>query len=207
MNITIEPLRPEEIPALSTIMGKAYVTNPMNIAVLGPNSGRNEAMFKVLLERFPGQAFAAKEDGRIVGGMKMVEWPDCQMPPSKMLPILPTMSKILGWRITKVLQWMPAWGKVDPKQPHWHFGPIGVLPERQGQGIGSQLLTYFCQQVDRLGMAAYLETDRPENLPLYQKFDFKVTSEATVLGVPNWFMWRDSTPGGPGTPAATPKDS
>ncbi len=190
MNITIEPMRPEEIPAVSAMMGKAYATNPINIAVFGPNPRRSEGFMRVALERLPGQAFVAKDDGQIVGGMKMVEWPDCQLPPSKMLPILPAMLKILGWRITKVLKWMPAWAKLDPKQPHWHFGPFGVLPERQGQGIGSQLLTYFCEHVDRLGMAAYLETDKPENVRLYQRFNFDVTSEASVLGVPNWFMWR-----------------
>ncbi len=89
---------------------------------------------------------------------------------------------------------MPAWAKLDPKQPHWHFGPFAVLPERQGQGIGSQLLTYFCEHVDRLGAAAYLETDKPENVRLYQRFGFEVTSEKPVLGVPNWFMWRSPRP-------------
>ncbi len=89
---------------------------------------------------------------------------------------------------------MPVWAKLDPKQPHWHFGPFGVLQERQRQGIGSQLLTYFCEHVDRLGAAAYLETDKPGNVRLYQRFGFEVTSEAPVLGVPNWFMWRSPQP-------------
>ncbi len=197
MNITIESMRPEEIPVLSTVMGKAYVTSPLNIAVLGSSLRRNEGMMNVMLKRFPGQAFVAKDDGQILGGMGMVEWPDCQLSPSKMLqmlPILPTLIKILGWRITRMFKWMPAWAKVDPKQPHWHFGPFGVLPERQRQGIGSQLLTYFYEHVDRLGMAAYLETDKSENVRLYQRFNFEVTSELPVLGVPNWFMWRSPQP-------------
>ncbi len=194
MKITIEPMRPEEIPVLSTVMGKAYVTSPINIAAFGPNFRRNEGFMRIALERLPGQAFVAKGDGQIVGGMKMIEWPNCQLAPPKMLPMLPTMLKILGWRITKVFKWLPAWAKLDPRQPHWHFGPFGVLPERQGQGIGSQLLTYFCERVDRLGAAAYLETDKPENVRLYQRFGFKVSSEALVLGVPNWFMWRSPQP-------------
>ncbi|MHC4792501.1 MAG: GNAT family N-acetyltransferase [Planctomycetota bacterium] len=194
MNITIEPMLPEEIPSLSSVLGKAYLTSPMPVATLGSNLRRNEKFMSVGLELLPGQTFVAKDDGQIVGGMKMVEWPNCQLPPLKMLPKLPTMFKILGWRITKVLKWIPTWAKLDPKKPHWHFGPFGVLPERQGQGIGSQLLTYFCEQVDQLGMAAYLETDKPENVRLYQRFGFEVTSEAPVLGMPNWFMWRSPRP-------------
>ncbi len=190
MSITIEPMRPEEIPAVSALMAKAYYTTPLPIAVLGTNLRIYEEFMRFNLERLPGQTFVAKDDGQIVGGMKMVEWPDCQLPPEKMQPMLPQMKKILKGRFFKVMEWMPAWAKLDPKQPHWHFGPFTVLPERQGQGIGSQLLTYFCERVDEQGAAAYLETDQAENVRLYKRFGFKVTSEAQVIGVPNWFMWR-----------------
>ena len=104
MNVIIEPMRPDEIPAVSAIMGKTFATNPMNITVLGPNQRRNEGLMRIVLERFPGQTFVAKNDGQIVGAMRMVEWPNCQPPPSKMLPILPIIFKTLGWRITKVFK-------------------------------------------------------------------------------------------------------
>jgi len=192
MAITIESLRPEEIPAVSAVLGQAYITNPLQIAALGPNLARSEGMNRLILELLPGQTFMAKDDGQIVGAVRMVEWPNCQLPPLKMLPMVPPMLKVLGGSIIRVFKWVPVWTKLDPKQPHWHFGPFGVLPERQRQGIGSQLLAYFCEHVDHLGMAAYLETDRPENVRLYQRFGFAVTSEAPVLGVPNWFMWRSA---------------
>lgn len=194
MNITIEFMRPEEIPAVSALMGKAYATNPMNVTVLGSNVHRTEGFMRVALERLPGQTFVAKDDGQIVGAMRMVEWPNCQLPPLKMLPLLPSMLKVLGGSMINVFKWTSVWSKLDPKQPHWHFGPFSVLPERQQQGIGSQLLTYFCDHVDRLGAASYLETDKPGNVRLYQHFGFEVTSEAPVLGVPNWFMWRSPQP-------------
>lgn len=41
-----------------------------------------------------------------------------------------------------------------------------------------------------IAAAAYLETNRPENVPIYEHFGFAVTGEALVLGVPNCFMWR-----------------
>ncbi len=86
---------------------------------------------------------------------------------------------------------MNNWSKHHPEEPHWHLGPIAIVPEMQGQGIGSQLLEHFCKQVDQAGQAAYLETDRPENVPLYERFGFSVTGETILLGVRNWFMWRD----------------
>jgi hypothetical protein len=44
--------------------------------------------------------------------------------------------------------------------------------------------------MDDCGMLLYLETDKSENVPFYQKFGFTVVAEADVLGVPNWFMSR-----------------
>ena len=43
-------------------------------------------------------------------------------------------------------------------------------------------------------MLGYLETDKPENVTLYERFGFKVTGEAKVFGVPNWFKWREPEP-------------
>ncbi len=89
-----------------------------------------------------------------------------------------------------MLNYLSIWAKHDPKQPHWHLGPLVVLPERQGQGIGSRLLERFCGYVDQHGAAAYLETDKPGNVRLYERFGFSVTGEAPVYGTPTWFMWR-----------------
>ena len=38
--------------------------------------------------------------------------------------------------------------KMNFRNQHWHLGPIGVLPEYQGQGIGSRLMQRFCREVD-----------------------------------------------------------
>lgn len=82
------------------------------------------------------------------------------------------------------------WAKHDPKAPHFHFGPLAVLPSMQGNGIGSALLDRFCREIDTQKAVAYLETDKEENIHLYEKFGFRVTEEDKLFGVKNWFMWR-----------------
>jgi GNAT superfamily N-acetyltransferase len=64
----------------------------------------------------------------------------------------------------------------------------------QGHGIGGQMLAAFAARMDAAGQPAYLETDKPENVRFYQRFGFQVTSQATVLNTPNWFMWRQPAP-------------
>lgn len=83
-----------------------------------------------------------------------------------------------------------TWAKKDPRKPHWHLDPLGVEPELQGQGIGGQLMEYYCKHVDGLGMVAYHQTDRPENVKFYQRFAFQVVGEETIMDFPNWYMWR-----------------
>lgn len=147
-------------------------------------------MMRAAIEKLPGQTHVARQNGKIIGMARTVQWPDCQPSPPKMLSMLPFMVWNLGLSTLRVLKWIPVWGKHDPKQAHWHFGRFAVKPERQGQGVGGKLLGHFCEGVNALEAAAYLATDRPDNVPLYEHFGFAVTGEAPVLGVPNWFMWR-----------------
>jgi ribosomal protein S18 acetylase RimI-like enzyme len=129
-------------------------------------------------------------DDRVVGVMRMVEWPRCQMSPVEKLRMLPI---ILGGPIgatLRALKGRAVWSKHDPKEHHWHLDPLVVAPEMQGRGIGSQLLERFCQHVDRAKQAAYLETDKSENVRLYERFGFSVVEEAPAIGVHTWFMWR-----------------
>ena len=79
----------------------------------------------------------------------------------------------------RVFRWIGEWARRDPSEPHWHLGPVAVDPHLQGHGIG-----------DDCAALSYLETDKSENVRFYQKFGFRVTEQATVLGIPNWFMSR-----------------
>jgi predicted N-acetyltransferase YhbS len=65
-----------------------------------------------------------------------------------------------------------------------------VLPQLQQLGIGSRMMEKSCEIIDQKKDAAYLETDRPENVPFYERFGFAVSAEEQILGVRNWFMWR-----------------
>ncbi len=194
--ISIGPLQESDLPEAVVVSTRAYSTNPLGMAVYRdhPDSERyREASYKQLLEHMSGQVFIAKKDEQVVGVMRMVEWPHCQFS----LSLTKTLRILLSAMLTKNrglvirrLTAMRVWSKHHPRQPHWHLGPIAVIPELQGQGIGSQLLEHFCRHVDQAEQTAYLETDRPENVPLYERFGFKITEEAPVLGVRNWFMWR-----------------
>jgi ribosomal protein S18 acetylase RimI-like enzyme len=201
--VTIDFLRPSESKETSTVLGRAFVTSSPNCIAVWRAQGEEEiikqgAIFRLLkLERPKSTVIVAKIDNRIVGAMNMVEWPHCQLSPLETLKMLPRMFLILkgaAFRgaMARAKKMQSVWAENDPEKPHWHLGPIGVLPEMQRQGIGSQMLKRACEFIDQKLVAAYLEADRAENLPLYERFGFSTIAEADILGAHNWFMWRST---------------
>lgn len=71
-----------------------------------------------------------------------------------------------------------------PNVPHWYLPLIGTDPARQGQGIGSALMRHALARCDRDGVAAYLESSNPRNIPLYQRHGFEILGTIQVGSSP-----------------------
>ncbi|MEX0589968.1 MAG: GNAT family N-acetyltransferase [Xanthobacteraceae bacterium] len=65
-------------------------------------------------------------------------------------------------------------GKFHPTEPHWYLPLIGTDPLHQGKGFGSALLEHAIRRCDKDRLPAYLESSSPGNVPLYERFGFKV---------------------------------
>jgi ribosomal protein S18 acetylase RimI-like enzyme len=194
MEIVIEPMRKEEAPEVSAMAARAFAPTPMPMAAMGGNSEKvqrtMEKGMKALFTRMPGQFFVARSNGKAVGAMRIVVSPGCQpsMGLRLMMPLM--MYATMGMTARKVLHFRGRWAKRDPAERHYHLDPLVVEPEVQGKGIGSQLLTHYCQVVDEEGIAAYHETDSEANVRLYKRFGFEVKDTEEILGVTNYFMYR-----------------
>ena len=82
--------------------------------------------------------------------------------------------------------------RAHPDEPHYYLNILGVAPEAQGLGLGSQLLAPMLERCDREGVPAYLECSKERNVPFYERHGFRVTGEVVMpLGGPRlWLMWR-----------------
>ncbi len=109
------------------------------------------------------------------------------------LSMLPTLLKVSG--IGGMKRSIGAFAqaeKLHPKEPHYYLLAIGVEPAMQGKGVGSSLLAPMAERLDREGIGAYLESSKERNLPLYERYGFKVTKVFDVKDGPRiWPMWRD----------------
>ncbi len=81
--------------------------------------------------------------------------------------------KVIGFsHVLKVLNRESKLKKFQPKDAFYHLWYIGVLPDNQKKGIGSNLLHHVLDEYkDR---PIYLETSNPVNIPWYQKHGFKI---------------------------------
>ena len=86
-------------------------------------------------------------------------------------------------------------GQHEPSKPLLYLSHIGVVPEHQGEGLGSALMRDGLARADRQGVPTWLETSRVNNVAYYERFGFvtAVDEDAPDGGPHIWFMGRDPT--------------
>ncbi|MCK9516635.1 MAG: GNAT family N-acetyltransferase [Ottowia sp.] len=183
--------------AACALLARAMRDNPTHVAVFGRDAQqraqRLHVFFGGVLPWIAGHGLllAASEGSRLVGVFALQPPPRCRPAGWQLLRlglrIVRGQSPAQIWRM---LRWLHAWRKNDAQVAHWHLGPLAVAPASQGRGVGSALMRHALQIVDAQPALCHLETDLPRNVALYTRFGFDVTSQKTVLGVPNWFMQR-----------------
>jgi len=188
--LKISFLEKRDISEASRVLSEAMLKNPLHIAVLQGHGEKErkiiEKMFFKLLSDLPGITFLARINRQIVGVMRMKS---CDGRKVSNEHTQTDDVDNLDWRKS---YWHNEWARHDPLNQHWHLGPVGVLPSHQEKGIGTKLLSRFCQEVDACLSPAYLETDTDKNVQFYERFGFEVAKETKIFDVINRYMWRSA---------------
>lgn len=192
--VVIGSLGCDELSAAAGVLGRGYRDTPTSIALLGGNPQlREEVTARIMrfrVAQMDPPPLAAYRGDTLVGvcGLAPSEAP----PPSqeRQRELVHILHEAGPGVVERARQMALGWRRMTPKEPHWHLGPIAVEPELWGQGIGSLMIERFCTRVDRLRAMAYLETDLPESVHLYERFGFSTVGEGPIIGVHNWFMVR-----------------
>jgi ribosomal protein S18 acetylase RimI-like enzyme len=199
MSTEIRELTRAEVDGAAAVVSRGMRDNPLHLRAFGPSEQRREAalarLFRALLSQYlsKGRILGAFSSRTLVGVCGMVESGRCQPGPVEKLRLAVALVRGGGLCATaRALSWSGRWARHDPPERHWHLGPVAVDRPLQGRGIGGALLSSFGEAMDRERSMAYLETDKRENVPFYERFGFRVTAEDAVLGVANWFMVRRS---------------
>ena len=109
------------------------------------------------------------------------------------LRVLPTIVRLTGVsRLMRGAAMAAAMEDAHPREPCFYLAFIGVAPEAQGAGLGTDVLAHTLARVDQAGAGAYLENSNPRNTPLYQRAGFSVTRKIVARdgAPPIYAMWR-----------------
>ncbi|MFC8717269.1 GNAT family N-acetyltransferase [Kitasatospora sp. NPDC057198] len=194
-DVTVRPMAAAELETACRIVGLAFADNPSNLAtVRGDQKKATRAMEQGTRIIKLGSPFShvlgAEREGRLVGILNAAEWPHCQMKLGEKIRTAPVMIRTIGFNLPRAFKVMSSRAKHEPREPHWHIGPVAVHPDEQGRGVGKALLKAFLDGVDEQGAPVFLQTDVDRNVLLYRKFGFEVVSRETILEVDTRFMWR-----------------
>jgi GNAT superfamily N-acetyltransferase len=168
-----------DVKSLAAVMARAFFDDPPLVWLLPDPTTRLRRvthMFATVIGveslRYGGVDVAWGGE-KILGG---AIW----LPPGHWQPALrvqiyaaPKYTWALGAALGRAARFGHALEDAHPKEPHWYLKMIGVDPGWQGRGVASPLLRSRLERCDKDGQPAYLETSKPDNVPLYEHFGFR----------------------------------
>ena len=200
----VRELEPDEVESAAEMLARAFDGSAL-MQVLAPDEATREDVCRWFFEAqlcyglLYGDAWAAVEDDGTVHGVA-VWWapenvePDDERAAESGLADGPSVVGPEGWERLQVMsRALETLHRQVAPDPHWYLSILGVDPELQGQGVGTEILTASLEFVDEEGYPAYLETTEARNVAYYQRYGFVVGGELEVpsLGITLWGMRRE----------------
>jgi RimJ/RimL family protein N-acetyltransferase len=193
-DIVTSEMRTDELEPACELLGLAYRDNPMMFELYGPEPEvrvrTNVDVFSARMRAMQPAPIVVRDGGRLIGVCGFDPPGGSRMTNKDMAKVMAALSAVSADAPRRLFEMLAEWGKKTPAEPHWNLGPVGVDVDHQGLGIGKAMVTAFCDMVDAEHAPAFLETDLEKNARLYAKFGFETLEQATILGLPMWFMWR-----------------
>jgi ribosomal protein S18 acetylase RimI-like enzyme len=192
--IEVREAEPALLPAAAQLLAMGMCDDPIFCAVFGSEADhrriRLHRLFAALLPLMGRRPMVALDSDRLVGVLGRFPPGTCHTPILRQLRFAYAMRSTNVPELWRLWRWLSATEARDLAQPHWHLGPVAVMPDRRSQGIGSQMLRAFCAGMDERGEMAFLETDKLDSVRFYARCGFEVSDQGEVLGTPNWWMIR-----------------
>ena len=186
-----------DVPALSKAMARAFYDDPVVgdwcFADASKRTRRLERFFELFLHRVYLTHDECHTTDELVGGAFWLPPGTWEIGAFEELRLIARMATFTRGATPRILQALSTIEAKHPHEPHYYLQFAGVEPERQGQGIGSQLLRPVLERCDRDGVPAYLEATCERNVALYERHGFALVEKISLPGggPPLWRMWRE----------------
>ena len=192
--MAVRPVREEDVEPLATMLARSFHDDPVTRWVYASDRRRSHwsrRFFRWQVERLLDQdATWTVDDGAGAALWALPgRWREESRETLRLLRL--TLPGVLP-RLPRVLVGL---GQVEARHPagrHMYLAVLGVDPDRQGEGLGSQVIRPGLDLCDRERLPAYLETGKERNLAFYGRHGFEVLDRLDLpKGPPVWFLWRE----------------
>lgn len=192
--IEIARAAPGEAGQLGEILGRAFHDDPVFRWVV-PDPDRRRATLPRFFALFAEHYIPLGETYLADGGTGAAAW----APPGTEAVTEETaeefgerLGEIVGDDAGRGAEIQEVLDVHHPDQPVFYLQWLGVVPDRQRQGIGGRMLATVLERCDADGTPAFLDATSEGNRRLYERHGFEVVTEMTLPdGPPVWPMWRD----------------
>jgi GNAT superfamily N-acetyltransferase len=193
---SVRKARAEDAGRLARVLARAFLDDPVTEWFLPDPSDRFERLERMYQLIMVPDALNDDEAYVTGDGGAVALWVPAGKPKPGLVGNLRLMTKVarvFGRHAPRALRGLSYMESKFPEQPHAHLVFIGTDPDRQGEGLGSELLRRTLPRLDRRGIPAYLEASTLRSRALYLRHGFVDMDEMRMPddGPPLWRMWRD----------------
>jgi GNAT superfamily N-acetyltransferase len=190
----VAPAGPADANAIGAVLARAFEDDPVFGWAI-PGTADRRARLHSVFAAF-ADAYLPYGETYVTGdGAGAALWAPAGVDPlgdERLDAFAARIGAILGDDAARLLEVGALLELHHPPQPFVHLQLMGVVPERQGHGLGSRLLSTVLRRCDATGTPAYLEATSPANRRLYRRYGFETVGEiALPRGPALWRMWRE----------------
>jgi ribosomal protein S18 acetylase RimI-like enzyme len=170
----------DEVPQLSRVLAAAFHHDPVFewlIPIERKRAQGLQRMFAIELHAFGLARGSVWTSADLQGAALSTEPGKWRLPVHVQALHGPAFVRAFGPRLPRAALLLQRVELRHVRGPHHYFPAIGVAPERQGQGLGSQLMAPTLERCDAQGLPAYLEASTERSAALYQRLGFNVIRE------------------------------
>ncbi|MGW1870085.1 GNAT family N-acetyltransferase [Streptomyces mauvecolor] len=178
------------------ILDAAFIDDPVSSWVL-PDAARRREVHHRLMEAFCRLSFAEGHVDITEDGAAVALWIDVPAEPHEPQDGDDGPAQLRAFvdpdneRVEQIAHLMAG---IHPQgRAHAYLWMVGVVPDRQGEGLGAALITSVLERCDREGLPAYLEASSERSPHLYRRLGFAPLGEPVRLpdGPLVHPMWRE----------------